>query len=178
MTEYQPAAVTAGRGELAGIAGCAVVLGAEGRVGGAFARRLHREGYLVLKDPVDPVVIARAAPRVFLFDCAYRDGDPEGHVQRVAEHLGHWREFAGIFVPSSAWIMQDHAYGRAKRVVEELAAFYRVLGANVVTDRIGYFPGDGIAADPAEPMIDQLIDGDTLYMRVMGRLLAGVAAPA
>ncbi len=64
--------------------------------------------------------------------------------------------------------------------MEELVAAYRAIGANVVTDRIGYFPGDGVAADPNEPLIAQLVDGDALYARVMMRLLAGIerGAPA
>ena len=162
-------------GETTGAAGCAIVLGAGGRVGGAFATRLRRDGFLVLPDPADPHVVARSV-RAYLFDCAYRDGDAEGHVQRVAGHLAYWRDYAGVFLPSSAWIGEDDCYGRSKRVVEEMAGFYRTLGANVVTDRIGYFPGDGVAPDPTEPMIAQLVDGDTLYARVMGRFLAGVAA--
>lgn len=154
---------------------CAIVLGAGGRVGSAFARRLPRDGFVVLSDPVDPDVVADPATS-YLFDCAYRDGDAEGHVQRVGAHLARWRDYAGIFIPSSGWIEEEHAYGRAKRVVEELAGFYRLLGANVVTDRIGYFPGDGAQADPNEPMIADLIDGDTLYARVMGKLLDGAPA--
>lgn len=159
------------RGETTGAAGCAIVLGAGGRVGGAFATRLRRDGFLVLTDPADPLVIARSASRAYLFDCAYRDGDPEGHVARVAGHFSHWRDYAGIFVPSSCWICAEHSYGRSKRVVEELASFYVMLGANVVTDRIGYFPGDGVPPDPNEPMIAHLVDGDTLYARVMARML-------
>ena len=154
---------------------CAIVLGARGRVGDAFTRRLQGAGFLVLTDPADPHVIARTVD-AYLFDCAYQDGDPAGHVERVAFHLAHWRDYAGVFIPSSCWIDGDHAYGHAKRVVEALAAFYRTLGANVVTDRIGYFPGDGVQPDPTEPMIAQLVDGDTLYARVMERLLARTSA--
>ena len=36
--------------------------------------------------------------------------------------------------------------------IEHLAARYCALGARVVTDRIGYFPGDGIDPDPNEPL--------------------------
>lgn len=154
------------------VMGCAIVLGAPGRVGTALASRLARDGVPVVADPCCPATVARATPGAYLFDCAYRDGDPEGHVARVAGHLAHWRDYAGIFVPSSDWIDTEHAYGRSKRVVEELAAFYRLLGANVVTDRIGYFPGDGVAADPSEPMIARLVDGDALYARIMAALLA------
>jgi hypothetical protein len=170
MSEAMAAIEAMRRGETVGAAGCAIVLGADGRLGRAFVRRLHDDGYLVLLDPADPATIARATPRCYLFDCAYRDGDPEGHVARVAAHLRHWRDYAAIFVPSSAWIDGDHAYGQAKRVVEALAGFYAVLGARVVTDRIGYFPGDGVAPDPTEPLIDLLVDGDTLYERVMARM--------
>lgn len=152
---------------------CAIVLGAGGRVGGAFTRRLRRDGWAVIEDPADPVTAARSAASgsgAWLFDCAYRDGDPAAHVERVGAHLAHWRDYAGIFVPSSDWIDQDEPYGFAKRAVEALAAFYRSLGANVITDRIGYFPGDGKQADPLEPMIDRLVDGETLYARVMAAL--------
>jgi hypothetical protein len=165
-------------GDVIGEAGCAIVLGGGGRVGGAFARRLREDGFLVLTDPADPVVIARSMRPCYLFDCAYRDGDPEGHVERVGAHLRHWRDYAAIFVPSSSWIDGDHGYARAKRVVEALAAFYTTLGARIVTDRIGYFPGDGVVADPTEPLIGQLVDGDTLYRRVMARMLEGHRVPA
>lgn len=158
-------------GDTTGVAGCAIVMGAGGRVGSAFARRLHRDGFLVLTDPADPHVVARSV-RAYLFDCAYRDGDPEGHVERVGAQLTHWRHYTGIFVPSSCWVDQDSAYGRSKRVVEELAGFYRTLGANIVTDRIGYFPGDGVMPDLNEPLIAELVDGDALYARVMRRLMA------
>ena len=160
-------------GETTGVAGCAIVLGAGGRVGGAFASRLRRDGFLVLTDPADPHVVA-CSVRAYLFDCAYQDGEAEGHVQRVVRHLSHWRDYAGIFLPSSAWIGEDNAYGRCKRVVEELAGFYSALGANIVTDRIGYFPGDGVTPDPTEPLIAQLVDGDTLYTRVMAQLQVAV----
>ncbi len=164
------------RDESAGAAGCAIVLGAKGRVGSAFASRLLRDNFLVLADPADPIAIAHSATSAYLFDCAYSDGAPEAHIERITGHLRHWRDYAGIFLPSSAWIDGDHSYGAAKRVVEALAGFYNSLGARVVTDRIGYFPGDGISADPTEPMIDQLVDGDTLYARVMTRMLVRVAA--
>lgn len=156
--------------------GSAIVLGANGRVGRAFATRLRRDGFLVLTDPVDPAMIARTASPTYLFDCAYGDGESESHVERVTGHLRHWRHYVGIFLPSSAWIDGDHSYGRSKRVIEALAGFYNGLGAHVVTDRIGYFPGDGAAADPTEPMIDLLVDGETLYRRVMAQLLERVAA--
>lgn len=157
-------------------AGHAIVLGAEGRVGGAFARRLAMHGYMVSRDPRRPDMLARAMPGTLLLDCAYRHGEAEEHVWRVAAHLVSWRDYAGIFVPSSCWIDADSAYGRAKRRIEELAAVYRALGANVVTDRIGYFPGDGVEPDPSEPMIAQLVDGDALYARVMMALTAGLTA--
>lgn len=150
------------------------MLGAEGRVGSAFARRLAIDGYIISGDPRRPEALARENPGTLLFDFAYRDGEAEEHVWRVKAHLASWCDYAGIFVPSSAWIDADNAYGRAKRQVEELAATYRAIGANVVTDRIGYFPGDGVPADANEPLIAQLVDGDTLYARVMTRLLAGI----
>lgn len=157
-------------------AGCAIVLGAGGRVGAAFARRLRYDGFLVVADPADPVTVARTAAPAWLFDCAYTHGDAEGHVARVTAHMAHWRDYAGIFVPSSEWIGGDDPYGRSKRVVEALAGFYRSLGGTVVTDRIGYFPGDGVAPDSAEPMIARLVDGDALYARVMAGLMA-VSSP-
>ncbi len=170
MSEWQAAVAAMRRGDTVGAAGCAIVLGAGGRVGSAFARRLHDDDFLVLTDPAEPATVARAAAPAYLFDCAYADGDPSGHVERVGRHLAQWRDYAGIFVPSSAWIDTDSDYARAKRAVEALVAFYAALGAPVVTDRIGYFPGDGVAPDPTEPMIAQAIDGDTLYARVMARL--------
>jgi len=170
MSEWQAAVAAMRRGDTVGAAGCAIVLGARGRVGSAFARRLHDDGFLVLTDPADPPAVARAAAPTYLFDCAYADGDPAGHVERVVRHLADWRDYAGIFVPSSAWIDTDSDYARAKRAVEALVAFYVALGAPVVTDRIGYFPGDGAQPDANEPMIDRLVDGDTLYGRVMARL--------
>ncbi|SFP35726.1 hypothetical protein [Sphingomonas rubra] len=158
--------------------GHAIVLGAEGRVGGAFARRLALHGYRVSRDPRRPEALARAMPGTLLLDCAYRDGEAEEHVWRVEAHLASWRDYAGIFVPSSYWIEGDGGYARAKRRVEQLAASYRALGANVVTDRIGYFPGDGVEPDANEPMIAHLVDGDTLYARVMAQLTCGLRRDA
>lgn len=164
------------RGDTAESPGSAIVLGASGRVGSAFATRLRRDGFLVLTDPADPAMIARTASPTYLFDCAYGDGEAESHVERVTGHLRHWRHYVGIFLPSSAWIDGDHSYGRSKRVIEALAGFYNGIGAHVVTDRIGYFPGDGVTADPTEPMIDLLVDGEALYRRVMARMLERVPA--
>lgn len=152
--------------------GCAIVLGARGRVGGAFARRLLADGFLVADDPAHPGELARTLTRPLLFDCAYSHGDAEAHVARVASHLADWRHYAAIFLPSSEWIDGDGDYPRAKRALEALALFYRGVGACVVVDRIGYFPGDGVEADPGEPMIGRLVDGDALYARVMARMLA------
>jgi uncharacterized protein YbjT (DUF2867 family) len=145
----------------------AVVLGAGGRVGGAFARRLAADGYPVLADPD----LALVGPGAMLFDCAYGHGEEEAHVVRVAAHLARWRHYLAIFVPSSLWAGQDSAYGRAKQEVERMAAACQAAGGRVVVDPIGYFPGDGVAPDPAEPMIGALVTGDALYARVMARML-------
>ena len=142
----------------------AIVLGAGGRVGSAFSRRLQAAGFRVSTDPAEPHIVATRS-NAYLFDCAYQDGDPAGHIMRVAAHLTHWRDYAGIFVPSSSWIGEDHAYGHAKRVVEALAAFYRTLGANVVTDRIGYFPGDGVPPDPAVLAFAETYEGKRADLR-------------
>ena len=113
--------------------------------------------------------------RVYLFDLAYTHGEPDAHVARVSAHLADWQSYDAIFVPSSMWIVADDAYGRAKQTVERLAAFYIAQGACVVTDRIGYFPGDGIDPDPTEPLFAHYVTGDALYARVMDRMLG--AAP-
>lgn len=145
----------------------AIVLGAHGRVGGAIVRRLRAAGRLVLEDPDDVVLADVLMGRPMLFDCAYRHGDPAGHVQRVAGHLARFRDYSAIFVPSSLWAGTDSDYGLAKRAVLALADFYRAIGAPVVTDPIGYFPGDDVSPDPAEPHFGQAIDGDALFARIM-----------
>ena len=154
----------------------AIVLGAAGRVGSAFARRLSRDGYIVHADVPDPVSARAAIAPVYLFDCAYEHGDPAGHVERVVAHLARWRRYAAIFIPSSMWIGTDQSYGHAKLIVEELAAFYTGLGARVVTDRIGYFPGDGVEPNADDPMLHALVTGDGLYARVMARMVEHAAA--
>ncbi|MEN2785823.1 hypothetical protein ACFOKI_10545 [Sphingomonas qilianensis] len=149
----------------------AIVMGAKGRLGRAFVQRLRRDGFEV--EAVDIGEPRRGhAPgyKPYLFDCAYSHDEPDAHVARVTGHLQEWQRYAAIFVPSSMWIDHDHAYGRAKRQVEQLAAQYRLQGAHIVTDRIGYFPGDGIAADPANPMYEHRVTGDALYARVMQRM--------
>lgn len=154
----------------------AIVHGHEGRVGSAFASRLAADGFELVTGPA----IARLEwptidVRAYLFDCAYQHEDPAGHVERAAQHLAEWRRLAGIFIPSSMHIGPGTPYGRAKLVIEQLVGFYRGEGANVVTDRIGYFPGDGVAGDPANPYYHELVTGDELYARVMRKLI--VAAP-
>lgn len=146
-----------------------MVLGAGGRVGAAFARRLARDGWRVLADPAEP---DEAGPGALLFDCAYADGEPDAHVARVRGRLARWRRYAAVFVPSSLWAGQDTPYGRAKREVERLAADCVARGGRVVVDSIGYFPGDGAGPDPAEPMGAALVTGEALYARVMARMLA------
>jgi nucleoside-diphosphate-sugar epimerase len=154
----------------------AIVTGAKGRLGSAFVRRLQRDEF-----HVDGVDIDDAHPaelltrRPYLFDCAYRHGEPDRHVERVEGHLRQWQRYAAIFVPSSLWITEDNGYGRAKMAVERLAAQYNALGARVVTDRIGYFPGDGVVPDPTEPMFAHRVTGEVLYARVIARMLAPAA---
>jgi nucleoside-diphosphate-sugar epimerase len=151
----------------------AIVTGAKGRLGRAFTLRLKRDGFEV--EAIDVGETHRGhAPgyQPYLFDCAYHHDEPDQHVERVTGHLREWHRYAAIFVPSSMWIDHDHAYGRAKRKVEQLAAQYTLQGARIVTDRIGYFPGDGVEPDPSEPMYAHRVTGDALYARVMQRMRA------
>ena len=151
----------------------AIVTGSKGRLGRAFTVRLRRDGFQVeTVDDGEPRRGPAAGDKPYLFDCAYRHDEPDQHVERVTAHLAQWRRYAAIFVPSSMWIDHDHAYGRAKRQVEHLAAHYTLLGARVVTDRIGYFPGDGVEPDRNDPMYDHRVTGDALYARVMHRMRA------
>lgn len=151
----------------------AIVTGAKGRLGRAFVTRLRREGFDVeALDMGDPQRGHAPGYTPYLFDCAYHHDEPEQHVARVTWHLQRWQHYTAIFVPSSMWIDHDHAYGRAKRQVEQLARHYGLQGARVVTDRIGYFPGDGIDPDPNEPMYAHHVTGDALYTRVMARMRA------
>jgi nucleoside-diphosphate-sugar epimerase len=157
----------------------AIVTGAKGRLGSAFVRRLQRDDFHVHGvDVGDAHPDAVGSNRPYLFDCAYQHGEPERHVERVSGHLRQWQRYEAIFVPSSMWITSDNAYGRAKVAVERLAAQYNALGARVVTDRIGYFPGDEIGVDPNEPMYAHRVTGDALYARVMARMLAPVVEGA
>ncbi|MDB5717782.1 MAG: hypothetical protein JWM38_1209, partial [Sphingomonas bacterium] len=116
--------------------------------------------------------------RLYLFDFAYTHEQPWHHVDRVAAHLGEWRRYAAIFVPSSLWIGPDNDYGRAKMAVMSLVAQYRAQGACIVTDPIGYFPGDGVVADANEPFLAHLVTGDALYARVMAAMCPAKAAAA
>lgn len=151
----------------------AIVHGHKGRVGSAFASRLAADGFdVVTGDAIAALELPMLDVRTFLFDCAYQHEDPVGHVERAAKHLADWRRLAGIFIPSSLHIGTDTAYGRAKLVIEQLVAFYRSEGANVVTDRIGYFPGDGVTGDVTNPYYHKLVTGNVLYARVMAKLLA------
>lgn len=150
----------------------AIVHGHEGRVGSAFASRLARDGFnVVTGDAIAALEWPMMDVRAYLFDCAYQHEDPTGHVERAVGHLAHWRRLAGIFIPSSMHIGVDTAYGRAKLVIEQLIAFYRGEGANIVTDRIGYFPGDTVAGDANNPFYHMLVTGDALYARVMAQLV-------
>lgn len=149
----------------------AIVHGAAGRVGKAFFDRLKRDGYAtygIVEEPVGPLLVDMPdRESVHIFVCAYRAGHDEELLVNVANMMSNWRTVDGIFVPSSMWIGTDSAYGRAKLVIEQMAKFYNGLGANIVTDRIGYFPGDGVEPNPADPFIDKLVTGDELYARVM-----------
>lgn len=156
----------------------AIVHGHQGRVGSAFASRLARDGFEVITgEAISRIEWPMIDARAYLFDCAYQHEDPVGHVQRAAKHLEDWRRLGGIFIPSSMHIGTDTAYGRAKLVIEQLVAFYRGEGANVVTDRIGYFPGDGVAGDKNNPFYHELVTGDVLYARVMARLASHAERP-
>ncbi|MFA6112942.1 MAG: hypothetical protein WC729_03100 [Sphingomonas sp.] len=150
----------------------AIVTGCRGRLGRAFVSRLLREGFEVHGMDIGETQDRTSAPgeRLYFFDLAYEHGDPDGHVERVSGHLENWRCYEAIFVPSSLWIGADSPYGRAKLAIEQLAARYCALGARVVTDRIGYFPGDGIEPDPNEPFYQHRVTGDALYARIMERM--------
>jgi nucleoside-diphosphate-sugar epimerase len=150
----------------------AIVTGSSGRLGRAFVSRLLREGFEVQGVDIGDARHRRPAPgrRPYLFDFAYVHGEPERHVERVSGHLENWRRYEAIFVPSSLWVSPDHPYGRAKLAIEHLAARYSAQGARVVTDRIGYFAGDGIEPDPNEPNYEHRVTGDALYARVMERM--------
>lgn len=149
----------------------AIVHGAGGRVGKAFAQRLERDGYEtigIVGEPIGPLEIdIPDCEAIYAFECAFTPGREEHHLVSAAKLMTNWREFDGIFVPSSMWIGTDDAYGRAKLVIEQMAKFYNGLGAKIVTDRIGYFPGDGVEPNRADPFIDHLVTGDDLYARVM-----------
>jgi nucleoside-diphosphate-sugar epimerase len=147
----------------------AIVTGSRGRLGRAFARRLVQGGFEIHEVDVGDAHHRDSSlgERLYLFDFAYEHDEPLRHVERVAAHLENWRRYEAIFVPSSMWISPDHPYGRAKMAIEHLAALYSAEGARVFTDRIGYFPGDGIEPDPNEPFYKHRVTGDALYARVM-----------
>ena len=87
----------------------AIVTGAGGRLGRAFARRLEQDEFVVerldIGDP--PPRMADDGERLYLFDFAYSHEEPLHHVERVAGHLRDWRRYVAIFVPSSLWIGPD-----------------------------------------------------------------------
>lgn len=151
----------------------AIVTGSRGRLGRAFVSRLLGQGFQVqgvdLCDPPHREPARDARP--YLFDFAYVHGEPARHVERVTGHLENWRRYEAIFVPSSLWIGPESPYGQAKLAIQHLATHYRAQGARVVTDPIGYFPGDGIEPDPTEPLYEHRVTGDALYARVMGMML-------
>lgn len=158
----------------------AIVTGAGGRLGRAFAWRLEADGFVVERLDIGspPHRVAALGERPYLFDFAYTHEEPWQHVERVATHLHAWRRYAAIFVPSSLWIGPNDEYGRAKLAVMALVARYRAAGACIVTDPIGYFPGDDMPADATEPLLAHLVTGDALYARVMAQMrpVAAVAA--
>ena len=150
----------------------AIVTGSRGRLGRAFVSRLLHQGFEVQGVDLGDAPHRDPAPgeRPYLFDLAYTHGEPTHHVERVTAHLENWRSYEAIFVPSSLWIGSDHPYGRAKLAIRHLAAQYRAQGARVVTDPIGYFPGDGVEPDPTEPHYAHRVTGDALYARVMAMM--------
>ena len=148
----------------------AIVTGAKGRLGQAFAWRLSRDGYQVRTVDQGDTHPAACGGRPLLFDFAYQHDEPDRHVERVTRHFNNWRRYAAIFVPSSMWIGHDQPYGRAKLAIEQLAVHYTALGARIVTDRIGYFPGDDVVPDRTEPLYAHHVTGEALYARVMQRM--------
>lgn len=154
----------------------AIVEGAQGRVGRAFADRLERDGWKVWRldregaDVSD--IFVPAGEDLYLFDCAYQHGDPWGHVERVVQILRDREHYAGIFIPSSWHLGDGSPYGTAKLAIEQLAKLYRMTGARIVVDRIGYFPGEDVEPCPRDPFIDKLVTADDLYARVMAAMLA------
>lgn len=155
----------------------AVVGGAKGRIGSAFVPRLLRDGFVV--HAIDPAPLKAGKihfgvdDEVYIFDFAYTDGQPQQHVERVVHAFAQWKFWDGIVVPSSMWATVHAAgsYGRAKYAIEQLAVFYRSLGANIVTDQIGYFPGEGVAPNLDDWFVTSLVSADDLYARIMKALL-------
>lgn len=150
-----------------------IVTGSQGRIGSAFTLRLRRAGYEVHAfDHGGRVELeTKANEPVMVFHCAYSAHHIEDHVNYAMTLMSGWDEFKAIFVPSSMHIGTDTHYGRAKMMIENAARFYNGLGARIVTDRIGYFPGDGVEPDPKDPFLSHLVDGDELYARIMEQML-------
>lgn len=151
----------------------AIVIGAKGRIGRALTLRLTADGYCTI--PIDRADANTSVDLpnlpIYLFECSYDPGNIAAHLESALMAMKNWRKHAGIFVPSSYWIGTDTPYGRSKLVIEQAAKFYNGLGAKIVTDRIGYFPGDGVEPDPRDPFIDKLVSGDELYARIMEKML-------
>ncbi len=166
-----------------------VITGSSGRVGSAIASRLKADGHTAIG--IDIVagehtnVVARATARLLasipcdlLFHFATGGAlEPATFKQEAA--CGEFKDAVGILeavcgrtgavlLPASPWIQHtpDAAYARLKRSLEALADLYDgYRGTRVRSDRIGYFPGDGVAPDPAHSA--RLIGGDELYRRLM-----------
>ena len=156
-----------------------VVYGSKGRVGSAICKRLIRDGYDVMEVDVDTeeevqIPLRETGEKVIIFHCAWVPGEEKEHVAMTTELLYNWYDqVEAIFVPSSWHIGTDTDYARAKMVVENLLRFFAQLpnAARIITDRIGYFPGDDAELDTGDPFIDKFVGGEDLYQRIMRPML-------
>lgn len=166
-----------------------VITGSSSRVGSAIAQRLKGDAHAVIG--IDIVagehtnVVAPATARLLaslpcdlLFHFASGGALAPGSFTQEAACA----EFEGavaileavcgrtgtILLAASPWIEHSPAapYARLKRSMEALADLYDGhRGTRVRSDRIGYFPEDGIEPDPAHS--SRLVGGDELYQRLM-----------